>query len=82
MTPHELIQLTGHAHVKSLEPYAKIALENLFEEISVSHDFFEDAAGMSEAEYHVKYLERRLDEWRRLVKKEEKLALEEEDGND
>lgn len=75
MTPHELIQLTGHANVKSLMPYAKIALENIFEEISVAQALFEDVSGLTEAEYHVKYLERRLEEWRRLMSKEKALAL-------
>jgi integrase len=82
MTPHELIQLTGHANVQSLEPYAKIEFENIFEEISVSNDLFEDAAGKTEAEYHVTYLERRLKEWRRLVKKEQDVKNDVEENND
>lgn len=75
MTPHELIQLTGHANTKSLSTYAKIDLERIFEEIEVASNLFADAEGMSEAEYHIKYLERRLEEWRRLMSKEQAFKL-------
>lgn len=76
MTPHELIQLTGHANTQSLSPYEQLDLERMFEEIEVANNMFADAEGLSEAEYHVMYLERRLEEWRRMMRKEKESKSE------
>lgn len=82
MSPYELIQLTGHASISGLETYAKVDLEKIYEDIAVAQEMFVDPAGISEAAYHVKYLERRIEEWKRIVRAEELLKSQMEVEDD
>lgn len=70
LSPHELMCLTGHADVKSLEVYGKVDRETLFEQLGVANmKRFGHAIG-SNAELHVQYLEQRILDWKAKVKAE------------
>lgn len=70
LSPHELICLTGHADTRSLEVYAKVDRETLFEQLGVANiKRFGQVVG-SDAELHVKYLEQRILDWKAKVRAE------------
>lgn len=70
LSPHELMCLTGHAAASSLEVYAKVDRETLFEQLGVANiKRFGHSLGTN-AELHVQYLEQRLLDWKAKVRAE------------
>jgi integrase len=70
LSPHELMCLTGHADIKSLEIYGKIDRETLFEQLGVANMKRYGHAIGSNAELHVQYLEQRILDWKAKVQAE------------
>jgi integrase len=74
LSPHELMCLTGHADIKSLETYGRVDRETLFEQLGVANvanmKRFGHAIG-SNAELHVQYLEQRILDWKAKVQAEQ-----------
>ncbi|WP_367237299.1 tyrosine-type recombinase/integrase [Pseudomonas sp. Rh2] len=64
----ELILLTGHSDIRSLQKYAKADRELLLEKISLANHMRKHGSIKSSIEYQVKYLEERLEIFKNKLK--------------
>jgi len=60
LSDHELLMITGHSDIRSLQKYAKIDRELLFEKISYANKFRKYGDTKSSTEFQILYLEERL----------------------
>lgn len=61
LSDHELLMITGHKDIRSLQRYAKIDRELLWEKISYANNLRKHGNTKSSTEFQIQYLEERLE---------------------
>jgi len=72
LSDSELLLLTGHSDIRSLQKYAKVDREMLLEKISFANHMRKHGSIKSSIEFQIKYLEERLEIFKKELEKQNK----------